>query len=70
MGYTHMPIKGKAKKVLKSMKDQYGDKKGEQMFYATANKQGRTPETWEKTGAAKVLVSLLQKCAATNKALA
>jgi len=37
-----MPIgryfKGKGKKVMKSMKKQYGAKKGKQVFYATANK--------------------------------
>lgn len=37
-----MPVskyfKGKGEKVMKSMKDRYGDKKGEQIFYATANK--------------------------------
>lgn len=38
-----MPItdyfKGKGKKVMKSMKSRYGDKKGESVFYATANKR-------------------------------
>ena len=42
-----MPIakyfKGKGKQVMSSMKDQYGDKTGEQVFHATANKQGMTP---------------------------
>jgi hypothetical protein len=37
-----MPIgayyKGEGKKVMASMKDRYGDKKGESVFYATANK--------------------------------
>ena len=43
-----MPLKGDAKKVMESMKDQYGDEKAEEVFYATANKQDRRPETWEK----------------------
>jgi len=30
------------------MKKRYGDKEGERVFYATANKQGRVPETWQK----------------------
>lgn len=42
-----MPISkyfsGHGKEVLKSMKEKYGGKKGEQVFYATANKRGETP---------------------------
>lgn len=38
-----MPIskyyKGHGTKVMKAMKEEYGDKKGESVFYATANKQ-------------------------------
>lgn len=30
---------GKGVKVMKEMKREYGDKKGEQVFYATANKR-------------------------------
>lgn len=41
-GRKRMPLsryfKGKGQKVISNMKDQYGDKKGEQVFYATANK--------------------------------
>lgn len=33
-----MPLTKKGKKVMKSMKGQYGEKKGEQVFYATKNK--------------------------------
>lgn len=40
-----MPISGYfgggGEKVMKNMKKQYGDKKGEQVFYATANKKGQ-----------------------------
>ena len=43
-----MPKSDKAKKVLASFKDQYGDEAGERVFYATANKQNRDPDTWEK----------------------
>lgn len=32
--------KGKGEGVMKSMKDKYGSKKGEQVFYATAKKKG------------------------------
>jgi hypothetical protein len=33
-----MPLTKKGKKIMKSMKKQYGKKKGEQVFYASANK--------------------------------
>lgn len=33
---------GKGEKVMKAMKDQYGDKKGKSVFYATANKKKQT----------------------------
>ena len=33
-----MPLTKKGKKIMKSMKDKYGDKKGESVFYASANK--------------------------------
>jgi len=32
-------FKGKGEKVMSSMKDKYGRKKGKQVFYATANKR-------------------------------
>lgn len=32
-------FKGKGEKVMEAMKKQYGDKKGKQVFYATANKK-------------------------------
>lgn len=32
-----MPLTDKGRKVMKAMKAQYGDKKGEQVFYASAN---------------------------------
>jgi len=36
------------KEVMGKMKDQYGKKRGTNVYYATANKQGRDPETFEK----------------------
>ena len=33
-----MPMNKKGKKIMKSMKDQYGAKRGEQVFYASVNK--------------------------------
>ena len=33
-----MPLKEKGRKIMKSMKDQYGKKRGEQVFYASKNK--------------------------------
>lgn len=39
-----MPVseyyKGEGSKVMSSMKSRYGDKDGERVFYATANKRG------------------------------
>lgn len=35
--------KGEGQKVMRSMKKQYGDKKGKSVFYATANKQDQNP---------------------------
>jgi hypothetical protein len=36
------------KPAMDSMKKQYGDEEGEKVYYATANKQDRNPETFEK----------------------
>ena len=33
-----MPLTDKGKKIMKSMKKQYGKKKGETVFYASRNK--------------------------------
>lgn len=33
-----MPLNKKGKKVMKSMKKEYGAKKGKKIFYASANK--------------------------------
>jgi len=33
-----MPLTKKGKKIKKSMKEQYGSKKGEDVFYASQNK--------------------------------
>lgn len=36
------------KEAMGSFKKQYGDKRGKEVYYATANKQDRSPETFEK----------------------
>jgi hypothetical protein len=33
-----MPLTKKGQKIMSAMKDQYGDKKGEDVFYASKNK--------------------------------
>lgn len=33
-----MPLNKKGSKIMRSMKKEYGSKKGEQVFYATKNK--------------------------------
>lgn len=42
-----MPVsayyKGHGAEVMANMKKEYGDKKGESVFYATANKRGAKP---------------------------
>lgn len=43
-----MPKTKGAKKALKNFQDQYGKKKGKQIYYATANKQDRDPDTFHK----------------------
>ena len=43
-----MPKTKGAKKALSKFKKQYGDKKGEQVYYATANKQDRNEKTFKK----------------------
>jgi len=56
-----MPLKGDSKKVIESMKDTYdSEQKAEEVFYATANKEDRDPETWKKEGST-VLKSVLRK---------
>lgn len=35
----NMPLTKKGKKIMKSMKKQYGKKKGEAVFYASKNKK-------------------------------
>lgn len=37
------------KKAMQNFIDQYGEEKGKQIYYATANKEDRNPETFEKT---------------------
>lgn len=46
-----MPLSGTSSEVLSAMKKQYGDEKGEQVFYAKANKLGGKAEkasTWKE----------------------
>ena len=40
---------GKGKKVMSNMQEQYGDNKGKQVFYATANKNGMKPDDKQTT---------------------
>lgn len=53
-----MPIRGDALKVKNSMQEQYGDD-WEKVFYATANKQGRNPDTWEKIDESEAIKQVL-----------
>jgi hypothetical protein len=40
---------GHGRKVMREMKERYGSKRGERVFYATANKRGLTPEQKRST---------------------
>ena len=42
-----MPLTDKGKKIMKSMKKQYGKKKGKQVFYASKNK-GKIKNVYKK----------------------
>jgi hypothetical protein len=44
-------FKGSGKKVMAKMKQEYGDKKGEQVFYATANKKDKPENKNDKPDA-------------------
>ena len=48
-----MPLNKKGKEIMSSMKETYGAKKGEQVFYATANK-GKIKGVEEKAKGGKV----------------
>jgi hypothetical protein len=41
-----MPLTDSGAKVLRSMQAQYGAKKGERVFYATANKKPTLGKKW------------------------
>jgi len=43
-----MPLTDRGRKVLASMKKQYGAKKGKQVFYASIKKGKKGSSTWHK----------------------
>jgi hypothetical protein len=47
-GVDEMELTEYDKEVMGRFHDQYGKKRGKQIYYATANKQDRSPETFEK----------------------
>ncbi len=48
------------KEIISKFQKQYGKKKGKQIYYATANKQGRNPETFKKESFDKRLDAVLE----------
>lgn len=46
-------FKGKGQQVMDNMQDEYGDAKGKQVFYATANKNKQKPKDDAKKGFAQ-----------------
>lgn len=47
--YTEDSVNEFDEKAMQNFIDQYGEEKGKQIYYATANKQDRNPETFEKS---------------------
>jgi hypothetical protein len=43
-----MPLSKDAQKILKKFQQEYGAKKGKAVYYATANKQGRSERSFKK----------------------
>jgi len=43
-----MPLTKSGKKVMRSMKKQYGAKKGKSVFYASLNKKKKGSSKWHK----------------------
>lgn len=41
-----MPLTASGRKVMSSMKKEYGEEKGERVFYATANKKPGLGKKW------------------------
>ena len=46
-----MPLTQSGQKVMRSMKQQYGSKKGESVFYASINKGVKGSSEWERNKA-------------------
>ena len=43
-----MPLTNSGEEVLQNMKEQYGDKKGEEVFYASINAKKKGSKKWHK----------------------
>lgn len=48
-----MPITKSGAKVMRSMKKEYGDQKGEEVFYAMINSKAKGSEKWHGAKKAK-----------------
>jgi hypothetical protein len=47
-------------KIISKFQKKYGKKKGKNIYYATANKQGRDPETFHKESFSEKLGKILE----------
>jgi len=47
-GVDEEELMGEEKEIMSRFQKQYGNKRGKEIYYATANKQERNPETFEK----------------------
>ena len=48
-----MPLTSEGKRILFSMKKEYGDKKGDEVFYASIQKKAKGSEKWHKKNQGK-----------------
>jgi len=48
-----MPLTTSGRKVMRSMKDEYGDEKGERVFYASINKGKPGSRAWHRKSGKK-----------------
>jgi len=45
-----VPLTKSGSKVMRSMKNEYGEKKGKEVFYASINKKKKGTEKWHDGG--------------------
>jgi hypothetical protein len=56
-----MPLTKSGKEVIASMKEQYGEKKGNQVFYASINKRKAGSPEWEEKSKRNIIALAKKK---------